>query len=313
MAHYNQVKIPLASACLSMLVGCGQDAAVQPSEVEENTRSQEVQNELSVVDHEMNKNNSYDLNGFAGSYQISIDGCDSGYANSIDEMTGELNVYTGDKNCVAKLISFTYLGSTFIPSDFAPFSSYKVGDTAVYVDEFDSSSNIHVSISETLNNPINASGERIIFEFSDVEPVLNNQNISFQNSSINFSISNTSFVGISSEGSGQFQFALECSGDLDGTFCDETNLFDLSYAVVDSSQFESGFTIENASAIDESYFFPVDSSNLFEDGEFNSTSGGFLTSVLQTPGNMASSSNFVLLVKSNSGSFQYFNINLPTI
>ncbi|MEZ4743331.1 MAG: hypothetical protein R3B45_12945 [Bdellovibrionota bacterium] len=265
---------------------------------------------------------SFSLTGSASSYQINLSDCLSGYSNTVTEAdAGGLKAYRYDRGCLAKLTEFTVSGVTYYPTAGDPFSTWQVGDTATF-DEIGEpgTSPLKVKILSTIGDPITGL-ETISYGFADA---IEGNNIDLLWTSVgstqqlqsgvdtppSFTIKSIELVDFNGSEAGQFKIVLECTSDIGATnACETVNFSDTDYMLIEDT-FSSSMTITDA----DSAFTAGNSITLPDDrvapGAMGTTNGGFVTVVLDGPADLAATPNMILLLRSYTASYQYFNIDV---
>lgn len=272
--------------------------------------------------------NSLDLAGVATSYSISLVSCLSGLTSTINQNTSSIKVYKYDQNCLAKLTSFTYNGRTYEPSTGDPFTTWQQGDEAIFEDTLDSNNTLYVKIASTLQSPV-VGNETIEYIFADTRTGTSVNGListSFSTgtdliggsqAASSFTIYQSEFVGLGSSNEGQFQFILECTVDVSSSTCDQVDMADMEYMLVEDT-YSGSPSHSQAETLFSSGGTTIDTGNdVLATNEGGTTHGGFITksgaSVLQGPVDLVSKPNLILFLKvvgSSDNSYQYFQVDV---
>lgn len=261
----------------------------------------------------------------ATTFDISLEGCATGYTSTADENSTALEVYKYDRGCKAKLTGFTYGGRTYIPTLTDPFTTWDANDTATFDEAgFPGTNAVTVKVVSQLADPISGT-EAIVYQFSELikagtstiaESVLGDSHSMTVGSQDppSFTIKSIAFVGVNANGGGQFDFVLECTADIGvGNACAGVNFSDTTYKLVEDT-YSSTMVIGDADAL-----FPAGESTItlpadrVAPGASGTTFGGFQTTTLDGPDQMALNPNMILILQSGDMSYQYFNIDVSTL
>ena len=267
----------------------------------------------------------------ATSFSMSLDGCASGlaYAN-ITQSNPNVDVYKFDQNCLIKLNSFSLNGITFVPSGADPFSSWLLGDIAIFEEAGNPTNVVRVVVSSQLGSPI-AGTETVAYSFSQIaagsdsslakSTVGNSHSLSVSGQDATpLTIAGLSFTGMTATGAGQFVFTLECGQNVTGTApalsCAGTSLDSLKYRLVKDT-FGGTLTVAQASAIFDGTEVAIADAEKLGVGAASAPKGGFTTksgaSALQGPDQMHANPNMLFVVQVAGSSYRYFNVDVTTL
>jgi len=265
----------------------------------------------------------------ATDYTIVLEGCISGLTGSANSTTNTLRAYKFDQGCLAKLTSFSIGLDTYVPSVGNSFTSWLQGDSAIFENSQDATDTLQVTVASQLSNPV-ATTDTISYGFSEVadggttniakETVSDSHAITVSGEQAPpFSILGVRFVGITADGSGEFEFDLECDQALSGSgltaLCGSVVLSDIRYTLVGDS---FGGVLPTAAQIAAAL---TAESRTIVAGEVNGSmgsNGGFFTKtkasgfVLKGPATIANNSQMVLMVEQN-GSSTIYQIDVASI
>lgn len=275
------------------------------------------------------------------SFVMALSGCSSGLTASSTSSQTVMNVYLGDKNCIAKLTSFSDGVLTFTPSGGTDFTTWAQGDTAT----FKSTTTADLAY-VTVVKQLTASGT-VIGDYISYNAVFNKASTSAtlvvgsaQNIYVagqdapNFKINNgdASFITVDSSGRGQFKFKLTCNTNnpmligghspsttwcptlLNNTFASGSGVDVYGTSNADSSALLSYILISDASGTgtltlpNARLAFPTMTSgatvNWSTDYIGSATSAsGFTTITLTGPGPLASNSKMLLVLMAKNSAF----------
>ncbi len=274
----------------------------------------------------------------AEEYSVELTGCASGRSMTVTQADhGGVELYSGDRSCVAKLSAFSVGGVPFdvISSGAADFTTWRPNDTATFASA--EGELIHVTVVAQLGATIR-SNEVIAYAFSKLrdeassfalsDAVGNPQLLPVANQEApHFEVVAGRFVGMDDEtGAGEYFFKLQCVGDplavdpapvamtagaAAGTVCGATDLANVTYKLVRNT-FDSNLTITEAESL-----FSTPGLSVAIPGAQYRTDGvhrGFETSMLTGPGPMGKAGNerMILIVKAGI-SFTYYNVDLTPL
>ena len=217
-----------------------------------------------------------------------MDSCISGLTATINQGSGSVNVYKYDRNCLAKLTSFTYDSATYTPSSSDPFTTWVEGDEAIFENTIDSNDLMYVSLVSTLSTPVVGS-ETISYSFASTLQGASSSGIlqASIDSGANlidgaqseppFLIYEMRFTGITAQNAGEFEFTFECDASQVGTDCDGVDLTDVSYVLVEDT-YSSTPSHANAESAFSGGGTSIDTgSEKLDTGQGGTTNGGFVT------------------------------------
>lgn len=269
---------------------------------------------------------SFSLINEASKYSISLDNCLSGYSSTSTELNPSMQAYKFDSNCLAKLESFEFQGRTYIPSNSNPFTTWQVGDVAVFEDQVSPSNTFFVEVMATLSSPI-VGAEEVYYEFyedtqlggngSILEATIGAQavNAKGQDTPPDFSPITANFIGETPGGGFTLEFILNCNTVMVGDICGGVDLQDIRYILVEDiyGGSPSRGELKNIHASDVAIDLATEK---LLPGEQNANNGGFKTTVglniLATPDDVANNKNMILSLEANGDSYQYFNFDIET-
>lgn len=280
------------------------------------------------------------------SYTMLIEGCVSGYSATLSQTTTIVNILKSDSKCLVELTEFSYNGATYQPKSDSEFSTYAVGDSAIFVNQDNPNDMFYVKVNSQLSSPV-LSSDNVSYIFGVVPNNEGTSTDTTKNSSKsqtypissqnipNFNLDSkkplaTLFSGLDDDSAGLFQFKLMCNfpmtnGSADYTFCPTLaksttqgcDLSDITYKLVKDT-----YGIRNGNALTEEEIqgiFKTSGTPVIAPGDQigkSSTSKnnkGFKTRVLTGPAPMESNLYMLLILNCKNLSYQYFPIVAPTI
>lgn len=273
------------------------------------------------------------------SYNMQVTGCQSGYTAKLTQENTSAAVFKGDQGCIVQLTSFVYNGATYIPKIGASFSTYLPSDSAVFVNQKDSTDMMSVNIKHQLSSSVTL-GDKIAYAFNHIaaEEVkstafsagLESHVISLSSQdppAFNLNSINPPaivFNGLDSSGAGQFQFNLLCSKTMtDGsgtkTFCPTISnsttqgcdLTQITYKLVNDTYGVSTGQLLSESQVEDIFATEGTAINTSTD-LLDKAPYGFKTQVLSGPAAMFTNPNTILILNCNNLSFQYFLLTSQT-
>jgi hypothetical protein len=184
-------------------------------------------------------------------FLIQISGCKSGFQSTITKANQKIDVYKGDRGCIAVLKSFSYQNRTFTVDPQHNFPNYLVGAKAIFVAQNDAASSIIVTIAGQLNDPVTID-DQIGFEFAELTTTVTANALSLNKTSSGTAVarpkidSRPGFSYVSAELVGevaatqalQFILTFECdepitnADDINKAQCHGMPLSELRYAMV---------------------------------------------------------------------------------
>ncbi len=275
----------------------------------------------------------------ATAFSIDLTGCASTHSATVTETKAYLEVYEFDRNCLAKLTTFTLNSKTYTPKTGSTFDDWLTGDVATFeVSGASPADELTVTVISTLANPVVAAGT-IHYEFSEVTQgatetlgeavVRESASLSVDGqASPNFSINQVELVDITANGNGEFRIQLECNNTVTGTganiLCDDVRL-DSIYMVLAEDTYASDPTLTDLQAIytAASGGKQIDmSTEAFTAGQGTPAlvKGGFITAdtgdadvmVMAGTKPIVTHPNMIFVLKSGP-SYTWFYINVTTI
>lgn len=259
----------------------------------------------------------------ATTFDISLEGCATGYTSTADENSTALQVYKFDLGCKAKLTQFTYGGRTYTPTVADPFTSWNAGDIATFDDAGNPGPNaVTVKVVSQLADPVSGN-EAIVYSFSELvkgadkalmEAMLGASHSMTVDSQPppNYTIAQVQFVGINNNGGGQFIFTLDCTAAMTGDVCQQVDQADTTYKLVEDT-YNSTMVIGDANAL-----FPAGETAITLPADQEAAAGltphgGFHTVTLDGPDQMALHPHMILILQAADTSYQYFNVDVATL
>lgn len=266
---------------------------------------------------------SFSLTQVADAYTVQLTSCLSGYSATVTEAnTDGLEVYTYDRECLAKLTQFVVGGVTYLPTAGDPFTTWQAGDVATFDESGEpGTAPLRVIIQETLGDPVTGT-ESIQFGLANLEE--GNQrgilwstvgasakHLNSGNAEPWFTIRSIELAGQAVSEAGEFRFVLECQSDIGITNDCETVAFaDIDYHLVEDT-YGSAPTSADCDAI---FLDPATTITLPDDriapGDAGTTFGGFQTAVLTGPVDLLAKPHMLLVLRSYGASYQYFNVDV---
>jgi hypothetical protein len=274
-------------------------------------------------------------------YNMIVEGCASGYEKALNETnSSNIDLYVGDRSCLAKLLDFTHDGKLYLPEAGNDFATYAEGETAIFISE-DGLSRFNVVVRDQLSDPIQVA-DQISYRFRQI--FLSGQTANLLEISLgnvgkatgnqgstpvdppDFSLRQANFVDIDAATSrGRFEFYLECntvltnSGNTNNVACGTTKLKDLSYLLVADNYSNVPCTTANITPCNNiknqntTYTINFATAEYIVPGPILAN-GGFRTKIgagvaILGPATMVSEPNMILML-ANTRSYQYFNVDL---
>ncbi|MBC7658310.1 MAG: hypothetical protein H7249_01230 [Chitinophagaceae bacterium] len=183
----------------------------------------------------------------ASAFTMTLSGCASSQAASVTEANVYLELYEFDRNCVVKLTQFTLNGNVYIPKTGSDFTSWAVGQKAIF--ETVPGDDLNVEVISTVTDPITANGT-VRYQFSEItkgsdhtigEAVVRNSAVLTVNGQAapNFTINQIALVGINATGNAEFQFEMQCAQAVTGAGatlqCYDVLLSDINMVLVEDT------------------------------------------------------------------------------
>jgi len=308
------------------LVGCSSsyEGSVANQNANDSTGSGEMVNYALRM-----KEVTFRLSG-ATAFSISVEGCASGYTSTVTEASNYVAAYKYDIGCLAKLSSLTVSGVTYAPSASAPFTTWLDGDTAVFEDVGGSGKTLNLQVIAQLDNPIPATAPShgVEYLFSTIEMgndrectgdcVENEYGVAISGADAPaFEVDEFRYLSMNSDGSGMFQFKLECSQALVGAdtsaTCDGAMLSEATYKLVPDT-YSGVLSIADATAIMQAGTSMIDNTDVIAAGsDSEMPNGGFITKEARGPMQMHLNPEMILLVQMGANSFKYWNVDITPI
>lgn len=260
----------------------------------------------------------------ASKFNISLEGCASGYTSLATETKVALNVYRFDRNCLAKLTSMEYGGIVYTPSAGVAFTTWQTGDAAVFTDG--GSNNIRVTVSSQLGNPVGAT-DTVAYSFTEIALGTNQvfaKNVVGSGKTLSvggqsapaLQVKSLSFSGITATGAGQFGFALECIQVLSGSgvdsICKDLKLSQLKYVLVKDT-FNGVLSASAAAALFTGASSTVALAEVIAPASGGLANGGFASKTLAGPDQMHLNPNMLLVIEGAGLSYLYFNVDVSVL
>ncbi|MBF0441159.1 MAG: hypothetical protein HQK54_04580 [Oligoflexales bacterium] len=258
----------------------------------------------------------------AENFLIRLEGCSSGNKGEATGQNPYLYIYQNDQGCLAKLINFSSGAITWTSSASNPFSTYQDGETAIFVNEQNSTSSMQVTVISQIKYPLTDSSEisysyKGLSKGEDVKAgkmeIGKSKKVktSGQNAP-SYKISTLTFKGTSSAGAGIFVFDMECTATItqNGSeyYCSGDAISAIHYRLVEDT-YNSSPDYSALKSICSTTDPGVDVSKEIKQSS-QTFKGGFFTKELLGPNQMYSHPNMLLILDIGCESFQYFNIDL---
>ncbi|HET9235741.1 MAG TPA: hypothetical protein VFO10_00740 [Oligoflexus sp.] len=186
----------------------------------------------------------------ATTFSIDLTGCASTHTATVTQTKAYLEVYEFDRNCLAKLTTFSLNGKTYTPKAGAAFDTWLAGDVATFeVASANPADELTVTVISTIANPVVAAGE-IHYQFSQVTQGATEtlgEAVVRESASLvvdgqaapNFSINQVQLVDITASGNGKFRFQLKCNNTVTGTgsdiLCDDVRLDSIAMVLAEDT------------------------------------------------------------------------------
>lgn len=234
----------LTALLAAMLIACSEEQPVQYTDEETGSETSGTTTTLKrrTFLHTFELDSaaaSLNLAANATSFSIDLTGCASTHTATVTQTKAYLEVYEFDRNCLAKLTTFSLNGKTYTPKTGAEFDTWLAGDVATFeVASANPADELTVTVISTIANPVVAAGV-IKYQFSEVtqgatetlgEAVVRESaslEVSGQ-AAPNFSITQVQLVNITDDGNGEFRIQLKCNNAVTGTgndiLCDDVRL-----------------------------------------------------------------------------------------
>lgn len=271
----------------------------------------------------------------ATSFIMKLEGCRSGLTSTIT--TSTFRVYQGDRDCLVKLLSFSFLGQTYRPSNELNFSTWLTEDLSKFENVLDANDIFYVEVISQLNQEQATSQDSVAYMFyqaksgegytADIgqtnEATVSgysapNYRFSTNKNPIETgSIAPVVFNGINENGGGRFIFNFYCKHPMADDKCKLNELdpgvplADIEYKLIDDSYgVETGQTID-IRELDEIMSSGTYKVNLNTDKLLDNNKG-FKTVQLDGPDQIHFNSEMIFVIK-NHKSYTYFGIKVVLI
>jgi hypothetical protein len=331
------LRMGLFTSSLSLLINCGADEKKTEQPNQDSTTiiisgngqgSKKINIPVSLAPAVSSAQPTLNLVASATAYSLDLTGCLSGYTATVTEANLDgLEVYKNDRSCLAKLTQFTVNGTTYFPTAADPFTTWANGDTAIFDEVGEPGTTpLKVIVTSTLNSPISGT-ESISYGFSE-NIAGGDQSILWStmdagtkitvaaNTPPSYQIYSVELVDLEvaagpNKGSGQFKFKMECNSDIALTStCETVDFSDLDYKLVEDT-YSSTLTQGEADTIFSSAGSTItEPADRIAPATEGTTNGGFVTSTLYGPKTLALKPNMILIIRSYSKSYQYFNVDV---
>jgi hypothetical protein len=321
----------LTSACGPQLADIGYKNETTSSPSSEGPKEDLVSISVRVEEKKNPQASSFNL-ADATSFTVILTGCASGQTGTATQSDPSLGVYKFDQSCVGQLTSFQFNGSTYTPDPSDGFESYAIGDSATFIDALNPNNKFRVVVTSQLNSPISGT-ESISYSFSQIlagddqkfaeEVVSAPHTVSVSGiGAPAFKVKELSYVGMTAQGAGQFQFKLECDATLTGTggttACQDNLLSSLRYKLVKDT-FGGVLDITQAASLFTTGGISIDPTEVIPVGNGSLPKGGFMTppaadaEVLTGPNQMHLNPNMLLVIEASATSYTYYNVDVSIV
>jgi len=261
----------------------------------------------------LNTSLGLDLATVADSLQVSVTGCATGWTTTC---TGSsFDVYLNDKNCVAKLVTFTSGGKTYNQTSACSTIDWQAGASCSFVNASNANDVVNIAVLKQLSNPT-VGTDSVSFEWGGVAQGTAQQFLArtlgfpvtdslISQPAPNFQISQLAYYGVNNDGTGKFGFNLSCGNKMtiDSTnttqgitLCDNVKLSSLDYAMV---ALPSGAL--TASVLEGLMSHTTPNVIAWQTGtnteKLTSGNGGFMTKVMNGSSKMATNSPMILILR----------------
>lgn len=271
----------------------------------------------------------FGLTGASG-FNMTVEGCSSGYTGQVTQLSPSIVVYKFDSGCLAKLTSLVVDGVTYAPTAADPFENWQSGDTAKFEDTAGSGLVLYVQVLNQLDSPIPSTTPThgVEYVFSTIEKgaqkdctadcIQNNYTVAVNGvDAPDFDIKAFAFVDMSVSGAGVFMFKFECAEDLVGSdlsaTCKGASLTGLRYRMVQDT-YNSTLDITQAGAIMSTNAVNIDVSEVIPAGsDAAMPHGGFVSKSLVGPDQMHLNPNMIMLLETMNTSYKYWNVDVTPI
>lgn len=258
----------------------------------------------------------------ATAFSISLDSCQSGYTSTANQGSTNLQVYTHDRGCLAKLTTFTYDGIAYTPKTGSTFSTWLAGDTAVF-ENTGQGVELTVRVVSQLSNQV-IPADSVSYEFYDIDEgttqslldvTIGTDGTLGAGTPPSFSVYSIELTSTdAATGAFDFVIILECTAAISGNSCQGVDMANIDYRLVQDT-YSSAPSLVEAAALFPTGETSVDTgADVITAGTGGVTNGGFTTksgaSVLVSPNNIHSNPNMILVLESNDDTYQYFNLDV---
>ena len=305
---------------LSLITSCG---TVGTNDVEKNEASEVSKtsgSEVISIPVSFTQKNVLTL-AAATTFNISMDGCASGFTATASELSPSLEVYKFDQNCLAKLTSFEAGGIIYTNQNAGAtdFTTWLQGDTATFASS--GGETVAVVVNEQLDSPISGT-KTISYSFSEAVA----GNVSNIASSVlgdahtmsidgeqapNFTVDTISFTGMGAGGEAQLDIIAECgvAQTAGPDVCDGLDLTNITFWLVEDT-FGGAPTLADLQALTSG----ASVSSVLNQGTAATTNdrGGFATGDILGSAPMHTKPEMLFVVK-GSASYTYYEIDLSTL
>lgn len=250
-------------------------------------------------------------------WTIATSGCASGSTPTSSMNTPSVNLFSGDRGCSAKLTTITINGQQFTPKFNGDFTTTSVGSIATFLGT-DGTSTLQITITKQLSSPLlSTDTAAFIYQWlpsagniitsgtaATILPISVGTSGSTQSGgAANFNLYSETLAGtVPAQNTLQYTITVACTTAI-GTNnkCNGTAMTNYSYALVENKWGSSAPCASKAncdSQFNTTTFTTVTTGNqLAASGAYK---GGFNTATLTAPSNLASHSQLMLVLKTNS-------------
>ncbi len=259
-------------------------------------------------------------------YTINMEGCVSGLKSTATDTAPLLRAYIGDRGCIAKLSSLQFRNLTWTISTQQPFSTYKMGETAIFTANNDGVTQLLVTVGNQLSTPVVKTDtvgysfiEKVAGSSGTVADFRINPNTTvLGRGSPAFILRQAQLTNITTTGAGQFSFTLECDQSITTeqriSFCHDAQLSQTTYILIkDPMDRQLSFAEVTALFASGIGVFSVKIPDDFVSPSPQYPNGGFVTkqgnAAILGPSSLQQSTNMILIL-ANAGAFELFKITL---
>lgn len=283
------------------------------------------------------ENSSLGVSPEISDYTVVIDNCDSGFISNLGGESKNVRLYSGDTNCIAKLLQFEINGNLFKPRSDFPFDEYLEGDEAIFASE-DGKEKKLVKVAKQLSNPIKKT-DKIGYSISELT---SDQSIDIMGlvqrgygdastlgSKLDFNLRFARIIEtLPSLGSFSIVLTFECNSKLSRpnkvnvVACNDIPVRSIKYLIVEDSFDNVLCTNDDIFPCDDLFRGEPTGIDMRKDyirpGEEGVRNGGFRTKVdlknaLKTPDNTADHPNMLVLLGVSTGrrsTYRYYNLDV---